>query len=387
MNKQGCISPRSWLSSAQRQQEHHRWHTNLMKGSFGRVHCEEGEGNVDVRKNCLTTEDDRKGLYQMYSRKYRKSAVKTNPSAQHLKSALKSRNSGDENVNVFNPNEHVGEIGKRFQGSKCGDCYARQLFDEKPERDYVEERKTKFVLKKGLKENSVAYRKQNDDDDDRYKVMKEIRTKKCFLGEFRRVYRQVESTKLPKPSVRTDMLAWKEMEKNYGKFLYPVQTVGEVPGVEIGDEFDLRLELIIMGIHFQMIHGIDTMTMYPLGTLLATSVVATEGYYDKMVDPNVLMYVGEGGNFEVDSNKGKGVKDQVMKKGNLGLKNSMMAQNEVRVVRGMKRGWSSKTVFVYDGLYKVEDCFKRYGVCGSKQFVFKLVRCPNQKNIVWAKYK
>ncbi|KMS96393.1 hypothetical protein BVRB_9g225690 [Beta vulgaris subsp. vulgaris] len=156
-----------------------------------------------------------------------------------------------------------------------------------------------------------------------------------------------------KSSQRNDLKAWNVLKSNE-KLLKIPKTIGPVDGVEVGDRFDFRLQLMIMGIHSFIIRGIDYIQLAH-GQLLATCVVATEGYFDKMVMQEEILYTGEGGTFDP---KGKDVKDQELKRGNLALKNSMDAQNYVRVVRGIKSSGKKSTTFIYDGLYKVVECYK-----------------------------
>ncbi|XP_074313839.1 histone-lysine N-methyltransferase, H3 lysine-9 specific SUVH1-like [Silene latifolia] len=275
---------------------------------------------------------NKKGAYLLYAGKLGKFAVKTNPINRQLNPVLKRRNIDEiKPMKKLDPYEH-----DRFV-----DCRERK--------------------------NSVE-------------------TRMWMLDQFRRVYRRLERTVVMKPSERRDMIARKAMIQKY-KYFEPTKTIGHVPGVHVGDEFYLRVELMIMGLHFQLINGIDSMVTSPDETLLATSVVATTGYEDNMIDDDVVLYRGEGGNFERGSEKGKMGKDQVWKKGNLALRNSMRKRNVVRVIRGFKYGWERKVVFVYDGLYKVDAYREICGPFGNKQFEFKLVRCPGQKRIFWSRYR
>lgn len=184
-----------------------------------------------------------------------------------------------------------------------------------------------------------------------------------------------------KSSQRNDLKAWNVLKSNE-KLLKIPKTIGPVDGVEVGDRFDFRLQLMIMGIHSFIIRGIDYIQLAH-GQLLATCVVATEGYFDKMVMQEEILYTGEGGTFDP---KGKDVKDQELKRGNLALKNSMDAQNYVRVVRGIKSSGKKSTTFIYDGLYKVVECYKERGSTRKMQLKFRLVRCPGQINIEWKRY-
>lgn len=165
------------------------------------------------------------------------------------------------------------------------------------------------------------------------------------------------------------------------------KSLGSIPGVEVGDEFEYRAELMIVGVHKKLQNGIDYTAFK--GRSIATCVVAKEGYYDKMNDPNVLVYGGEGGG--ISSHKKKKIMeadDQVMKRGNLAMKNSIEVKNGVRVVRGVKVGGakSDRVVYVYDGVYRVLEWRKVKGLKGNMVFEFVMRREPGQKTIDWKNY-
>jgi euchromatic histone-lysine N-methyltransferase len=91
--------------------------------------------------------------------------------------------------------------------------------------------------------------------------------------------------------------------------------VGNVPGVEVGDEFRFRIELSIVGLHRLYQGGIDTSKVN--GVPVAISVVAFGGYPDELPSSGELIYIGSGG--KVGGNKDRG--NQKLKRGNLALKN------------------------------------------------------------------
>ncbi|CAN8255267.1 unnamed protein product [Cochlearia groenlandica] len=67
--------------------------------------------------------------------------------------------------------------------------------------------------------------------------------------------------------------------------------MGQVLGVEVGDEFIYRMELNILGVHRPSQAGIDYMKD-DKGKILATSVVASGCYKDKEVDDSdVIIYI------------------------------------------------------------------------------------------------
>ncbi|GMJ12190.1 SET DOMAIN PROTEIN 19, SU(VAR)3-9 homolog 3 [Hibiscus trionum] len=154
--------------------------------------------------------------------------------------------------------------------------------------------------------------------------------------------------------------------------------IGVVPGVEIGDIFFFRMELILVGVHSQSMAGIDFMPMKGSdieGERVAVSIVSAGGYEDDAEDPDVLVYTGQGGNANAD----KEASDQKLVRGNLALERSLHRANEVRVIRGFKDIFHpTSKVYVYDGLFKVQESWIEKGKTGCNIFKYKLVRTPGQ---------
>ncbi|KAL3499725.1 hypothetical protein ACH5RR_038818 [Cinchona calisaya] len=178
----------------------------------------------------------------------------------------------------------------------------------------------------------------------------------------------------------------KGKEVNTGK-----QYLGAVPGVEVGDEFQYRVELAIVGIHRLYQAGIDSMKHN--GVPVATSIVASGAYDDDMENPDVLIYSGQGGNIV---GKDKQPEDQKLEKGNLALWNSISKKTPVRVIRGFKETKVSDsldsrgkvvTSYIYDGLYTVEKCREETGTHGKLVFMFELKRIPGQPELAWKEVK
>ncbi|CAI9095628.1 OLC1v1031617C1 [Oldenlandia corymbosa var. corymbosa] len=188
---------------------------------------------------------------------------------------------------------------------------------------------------------------------------------------------------------RIDLVATKIMKKKGKEVNTDRHYVGPVPGVEVGDEFQYRVELAIVGIHRLYQAGIDSMIFE--GKKVATSIVASGGYDDDMENPDVLIYSGQGG-LKV---KDKEPQDQKLEKGNLALFNSISTRNPIRVIRGSKekdidsqdsRG-KLVTKYVYDGLYTAENFWKETGSHGKSVFMFKLIRMPGQPELAWKEVK
>ncbi|KAJ4838358.1 hypothetical protein Tsubulata_020000 [Turnera subulata] len=173
-----------------------------------------------------------------------------------------------------------------------------------------------------------------------------------------------------------------------GKWVNTKGVIGHVPGVDIGDQFRLRAELRIIGLHRQFERGIDYMQMED-GTILATSIVETPRYGNRMMN-DTLFYIGEGENPEVK--RSRPVRDQRLVGGNLALMNSMKSETPVRVIRLVDRKFSKlakfrstgrkndlKSVYEYYGLYSVVNFKqKRLEESGKLIFEFVLKRCRNQ---------
>ncbi|CAL5002351.1 unnamed protein product [Urochloa decumbens] len=182
---------------------------------------------------------------------------------------------------------------------------------------------------------------------------------------------------------RIDLEADKVLRKLPG-FTKHGPIVGQVPGVEVGDEFLYRVQLAIVGLHRVYQGGIDT-TTYRNGERIAISIVASGGYPDELPCSGELIYAGSGGR---PAGK-KADEDQKLERGNLALKNCIKTKTPVRVIHGFKgqntEGGSHSrakqiSTFTYDGLYRVVD-FWMHGRSGSRVFKFKLQKIPGQPEL------
>ncbi|WJX55107.1 [histone H3]-lysine(4) N-trimethyltransferase [Trifolium repens] len=158
--------------------------------------------------------------------------------------------------------------------------------------------------------------------------------------------------------------------------------MGAVPGVEVGDEFQYRIELNIIGLHRQIQGGIDYMKHK--NKMLATSIVASGGYSDELDNTDVLIYTGQGGNV---MSSDKDPEDQKLERGNLALKNSSEEKNPVRVIRGSESMDGKSRIYVYDGLYLVESCWQEMGTHGKLVYKFRLQRIPGQPELALKEVK
>lgn len=195
----------------------------------------------------------------------------------------------------------------------------------------------------------------------------------------RRKLSQVEDSREAMPGVsRRPDLRVGTILMNKGIRTNIKKRIGVVPGVEIGDIFFFRMELCLIGLHHPIMAGIGYMglTVNQEEESVAVSIVSSGGYEDNVEDGDVLIYSGQGGNV---NRKDKEVVDQKLERGNLALEKSLHRGNEVRVIRGVKDVANpSSKIYVYDGLYKIQESWTEKGKSGCNVFKYKLFRLPGQ---------
>nr|CAB3453218.1 unnamed protein product [Digitaria exilis] len=181
---------------------------------------------------------------------------------------------------------------------------------------------------------------------------------------------------------RLDYEAINSLKENpiYNK---PGPIVGNIPGVEVGDEFHFRVELSMVGLHRPYQGGIDTSKVN--GVPVAISIVASGGYPDELSSSGELIYTGSGGK----AGGNKQGDDQKLERGNLALKNCIDTRTLVRVIHGFKgqsrseagpsKGKQTST-YVYDGLYQVVECWQE-GLKGEMVFKYRLQRIAGQPEL------
>lgn len=155
--------------------------------------------------------------------------------------------------------------------------------------------------------------------------------------------------------------------------------VGAIPGVCIGDVFLYRMELCVVGLHGQPQAGIDYLpaSMSSNGEPIATSVIVSGGYEDDVDEGDVIIYSGHGG----QDKHSRQVFHQKLEGGNLAMERSMHYGIEVRVIRGVRyEGAASATgrLYVYDGLYRIHECWFDVGKSGFGVYKYKLCRIDGQ---------
>ncbi|XP_076955625.1 YDG domain-containing protein At5g47150-like [Bidens hawaiensis] len=156
------------------------------------------------------------------------------------------------------------------------------------------------------------------------------------------------------------------------KWVDPGKVMGPVCGVRIGDKFKYRSQLKMIGLHGQPQSGIDYVNVN--GNNVAISIVDAHRYSNESESSDTLVYSGEGGNCVIGSKSPP--EDQKLRKGNLALKISMYMKTKVRVIRKVEG--AKRYVFVYDGLYIVDNYTKEKSEKGKNMYKFHLKRLPGQ---------
>ncbi|RWR96263.1 histone-lysine N-methyltransferase, H3 lysine-9 specific SUVH4 isoform X2 [Cinnamomum micranthum f. kanehirae] len=167
--------------------------------------------------------------------------------------------------------------------------------------------------------------------------------------------------------------------------LYPTKQLGPLPGIDVGHQFFSRAEMVALGFHSHWLNGIDfmgggysKMEEYKDYTFpVAVSIVMSGMYEDDLDNSEDIVYTGQGGHNLLGDKRQ--IKDQVMERGNLALKNNMVQSLPVRVIRGHEsvNSYCGK-VYTYDGLYKVVKYWAELGVSGFTVFKYRLTRLEGQ---------
>ncbi|KAL5067094.1 hypothetical protein RYX36_017981 [Vicia faba] len=160
--------------------------------------------------------------------------------------------------------------------------------------------------------------------------------------------------------------------------------LGHVDGIEVGDNFQYRPELVVIGLHQQFCGGIDFLGKGQYS--LATSIVVGDKYANVIKSSGCLVYEGQGSNPNVKTTAAP-PRDQKLEGGNLALMNSVNARSPVRVIlkvsgkfNGMEE-WKNNVSdysYVYDGLYSVDRMTQERGQFGKLVFKFVLNRITDQ---------
>ncbi|KAI6677387.1 hypothetical protein NL676_038183 [Syzygium grande] len=185
-----------------------------------------------------------------------------------------------------------------------------------------------------------------------------------------------------KLAMRPDLKAIsKMMETNC--VLHPKKRFGNIPGINVGHQFFSRAEMVVVGFHSHWLNGIDYMGQayrkeYSNYTFpVAVAIVLSGMYEDDQDNADDVVYTGQGGhNLTGDKRQ---IRDQVLERGNLALKNCIDQNVPVRVIRGHEsRSSYCGKLYTYDGLYKVVKYWAEKGLSGYTVFKFRLRRMPGQ---------
>ncbi|KAL8482835.1 hypothetical protein ACS0TY_025756 [Phlomoides rotata] len=315
------------------------------------------------------------------------------------------RENTDEQPDPRNVSGSGGSIRRR--SARLMSLEAKKSNDTCSERGEASRRSEKKRKTKAATNDVVDALTDSDDKSAHAKVTETLRTfNKHYLHfvqeeENRCTKKKVDSKRSKKSSsksktedtaqeskrkvARPDLKATSEMKKN-NTILYSEKRFGVLPGIDVGQRFFSRAEMAAVGIHHHWQSGIDYIGKFSRKSTkdfenykfpLAVSIVLSGQYEDDQDNCEEIVYTGQGGNnFLGDKTQ---VRDQVLERGNLALKNSMQQSVPVRVVRGHKcKDSIVQKVYTYDGLYKVAKYWAEKGVAGFTIYKFQLKRLEGQ---------
>ncbi|XP_025011894.1 E3 ubiquitin-protein ligase ORTHRUS 2 isoform X2 [Ricinus communis] len=149
-------------------------------------------------------------------------------------------------------------------------------------------------------------------------------------------------------------------------------------GVLVGESWEDRLECRQWGAHLPHVAGIAGQSTHG-----AQSVALSGGYVDDEDHGDWFLYTGSGGR-DLSGNKRTNKAqsfDQKFEKLNEALRVSCRKGYPLRVVRSHKEKRSSyapETGVRYDGIYRIEKCWRKNGMQGYKVCRYLFVRCDNE---------
>ncbi|MBW0473536.1 hypothetical protein O181_013251 [Austropuccinia psidii MF-1] len=154
---------------------------------------------------------------------------------------------------------------------------------------------------------------------------------------------------------------------------------------QVGDWWDSRMACSQAGVHAPPVSGI-----YGNETLGCYSVALSGGYEDDVDLGYAFTYTGSGGRaLSGTPDNPKNLRtapqtsDQEFTAMNAALRTSCNTKHPIRVIRGFKNHspFAPEEGYRYDGLYKVEKCWREPGQSGFQVCKFAFVRLPNQPKI------
>ncbi|ERN06135.1 hypothetical protein AMTRI_Chr06g170940 [Amborella trichopoda] len=148
-------------------------------------------------------------------------------------------------------------------------------------------------------------------------------------------------------------------------------------GVLVGESWEDRMECRQWGAHLPHVAGIAGQSDYG-----AQSVALSGGYEDDEDHGEWFLYTGSGGR-DLSGNKRTNKEhsfDQKFDKSNEALRLSCKKGYPVRVVRSHKEKrscYAPESGVRYDGIYRIEKCWRKVGIQGFKVCRYLFVRCDN----------
>ncbi|BBN15965.1 hypothetical protein MPTK1_7g02350 [Marchantia polymorpha subsp. ruderalis] len=245
------------------------------------------------------------------------------------------------------------------------------------------------LVKDTLERRELAEDKDKDPVGPRRELVKDTLERrelvKDTLETFQRIWEFMENEAedvTPKRR-RSDMRVAAKMRES--KLTLEEDIIGEVEGVEVGDTFSWRAEMAVIGLHKELVAGINVVKRSESeGGPIATSVVfgAASSYSDNIYQDSSTdrcVYSGEGG-LPSKSKDSTGYRDQTLTGGNLALKRTADQKIPLRVIRGLKKvERKDDRKYIYDGLYEIIAYQYDTGVNGNKVYKFVLERLPGQR--------
>ncbi|CAK8539038.1 unnamed protein product [Lathyrus sativus] len=149
-------------------------------------------------------------------------------------------------------------------------------------------------------------------------------------------------------------------------------------GVLVGDTWEDRMECRQWGAHFPHVAGIAGQSSHG-----AQSVALSGGYVDDEDHGEWFLYTGSGGR-DLSGNKRTNKNqsfDQQFENMNEALRVSCKKGYPVRVVRSHKEkrsNYAPEAGVRYDGVYRIEKCWRKVGQQGHKVCRYLFVRCDNE---------
>ncbi|XP_020580805.1 E3 ubiquitin-protein ligase ORTHRUS 2-like [Phalaenopsis equestris] len=149
-------------------------------------------------------------------------------------------------------------------------------------------------------------------------------------------------------------------------------------GVMVGEYWEDRLECRQWGVHLPHVSGIAGQSGYG-----AQSVALSGGYEDDEDHGEWFLYTGSGGR-DLSGNKRTSKDqsfDQKFEKLNEALRVSCRKGYPIRVVRSHKEkrsAYAPESGVRYDGIYRIEKCWRKVGIQGFKVCRYLFVRCDNE---------